>query len=47
MDFMVLQNTRLSLVMKMSETIADGLQYALWKYHRRNERVLNPYPYIQ
>ena len=45
MDFMVLQNTRLSLVMKMSETIADGLQYALWKYHRNNEKIL--YPYIQ
>lgn len=43
MDFMVLQNTRLSLVMKMSETIADGLQYALWKYHRRNDRILNPF----
>lgn len=46
MDFMVLQNTRLSLVMKMSETIADGLQYALWKYHRNSGRILNPY-YIQ
>jgi len=45
MDFLVLQNTRLSLVMKMSETIADGLQYALWKYHRNNEKIL--YPYIQ
>lgn len=43
MDFMVLQNTRLSLVMKMSETIADGLQYALWRHYRRNERILNQY----
>jgi putative sporulation protein YyaC len=38
MEFMVLQNTRLSLVMKMAETIADGLHHALWKYNgRRNE----------
>lgn len=43
MDFMVLQNTRLSLVMKMSETIADGLQYALWKYYRNNEKILNSF----
>jgi putative sporulation protein YyaC len=43
MDFMVLQNTRLSLVMKMSETIADGLQYALWKYHRTGGKLLNPH----
>jgi putative sporulation protein YyaC len=34
MDFMILQNTRLGLVMKMAEIIADGLQYALWKYYR-------------
>jgi len=43
MDFLVLQNTRLSLVMKMSETIADGLQYALWKYHRNNGKILSSY----
>jgi putative sporulation protein YyaC len=34
MEFMVLQNTRLGLVMKMAETIADGLNHALWKYNR-------------
>jgi len=28
------QNTRLGLVMKMAETIADGLNHALWKYNR-------------
>lgn len=37
MDFMVLQNTRLGLVMKMAETISDGLRHALWKY-RHHER---------
>lgn len=31
MEYLVLQNTRLSLVMKMAETIADGIRYSLWK----------------
>lgn len=34
MNFMVLQNTRLGLVMKMAETIADGLNHAIWLYCR-------------
>ncbi|NLM26697.1 MAG: spore protease YyaC [Clostridiaceae bacterium] len=41
MEFMVLQNTRLSLVMKMAETIADGLHHALWKYNRSRTEYLN------
>jgi putative sporulation protein YyaC len=40
MEFMVLQNTRLSLVMKMAETIADGLHHALWKYNRGRTEYL-------
>lgn len=43
MDFIILQNTRLGTVMKMAETIADGLQYALWKHHRKREETLNQY----
>ncbi len=43
MDFMVLQNTRLALVMKMAETIADGIQHALWKYKRCREAVRDRY----
>lgn len=43
MDFIILQNTRLGLVMKMSEAIADGLQYALWKYHRHRGEILTHY----
>lgn len=43
MDFMVLQNTRLGLVMKMSEIIADGLQHALWKYHRNAGEIAGRY----
>lgn len=31
MEFLVLQNTRLSLVMKMSEVISNGIHYGLWK----------------
>ncbi|MDP4093979.1 MAG: spore protease YyaC [Bacillota bacterium] len=31
MDFLVLQNTRLSLVMKMADTISAGIRYVLWK----------------
>ena len=43
MDFMVLQNTRLGIVMKMAEIIADGLQHALWKYHRYGREIVNHY----
>lgn len=31
MDFLVLQNTRLSIVMKMADVIATGIKYVLWK----------------
>jgi putative sporulation protein YyaC len=31
MDFLILQNTRLSIVMKMADTIAMGIRYVLWK----------------
>lgn len=31
MEYLVLQNTRLSLVMKMAETIAEGIKFSLWK----------------
>ncbi|HEY8500213.1 MAG TPA: spore protease YyaC [Clostridia bacterium] len=41
MEFMVLQNTRLSLVMKMAETISDGLHHALWKYNRSRMEYLD------
>lgn len=43
MEFVVLQNTKLGLVMKMAETIADGLKHALWKYHRDERDLLNRY----
>ncbi|MCX8129662.1 MAG: spore protease YyaC [Clostridia bacterium] len=31
MDFLVLQNTRLSIVMKMADLISMGIRYVLWK----------------
>lgn len=33
MEYMVLQNTRLSLVMKMAETISEGISKNISKYH--------------
>jgi putative sporulation protein YyaC len=31
MDFLILQNTRLSIVMKMADLISTGIKYVLWK----------------
>ncbi len=31
MDFLVLQNTRLNVVMKMADLIATGIRYVMWK----------------
>lgn len=33
MNMVVLQNTRLSLVMKMADTIASSMKYCLWRYY--------------
>lgn len=34
MEYLVLQNTRLSLVMKMAETLAQSIKFSIWKHHR-------------
>lgn len=34
MEYMVLQNTRLSLVMEMADTIARGINQSLYNYHK-------------
>ena len=34
MNMVILQNTRLSLVMKMADTIASGIKYCLWRYYQ-------------
>jgi putative sporulation protein YyaC len=31
MDFLILQNTRLSIVMKMADLISSGIRFVLWK----------------
>lgn len=35
MDFLILQNTRLSLVMKMADLVSEGIKYSLWKCGRK------------
>lgn len=40
MDFLVLQNTRLSLVMKMADLVATGIRYVLWKMEKDPEMSL-------
>ncbi|NLN49626.1 MAG: spore protease YyaC [Clostridiales bacterium] len=42
MEVMVLQNTRLSLVMNMANIIAGGIRHNLWKNHR--SEYLTPQP---
>lgn len=37
MDFLVLQNTRLHVVMKIADLIAAGIRYVLWKLENEGE----------
>ena len=37
MDFLVLQNTRLNVVMKMADLISMGIKYVLWKVEKEPE----------
>lgn len=39
MEYMILQNTRLQLVMKMADTIAEGIKFSLWKMNK--EKLLS------
>ena len=41
MEFFVLQNTRLNLVMRMAKTIANGIYLASLQYHKQNWLELN------
>lgn len=36
MDFLILQNTRLGVVMKMADIIASGVKYVLWRLQRED-----------
>lgn len=45
MEIMVLQNTRLSLVMNMANTVSKGIRYNMWKFHNGQQtRKSNLYP---
>lgn len=39
LNFIVLQNTRLSLVMKMADMIASGIRYTIWKMQKANSSL--------
>ncbi|SDL15071.1 spore protease YyaC [Natronincola ferrireducens] len=39
MEYMILQNTRLQLVMKMADAISDGIKFSMWKLHK--EKLLS------
>ncbi|MCC5909539.1 MAG: spore protease YyaC [Clostridiaceae bacterium] len=39
MEYMILQNTRLNLVMKMADTISEGIKFSLWKLNK--EKMLS------
>ncbi len=39
MNMAILQNTRLSLVMKMADMIALNIRYCLWRYFQNNETL--------
>lgn len=39
MEYMVLQNTRLSTVMKMADVISSGFITSLWKFFKQKERL--------
>ncbi len=38
MEYIVLQNTRLNLVMNMAETLADAIYFGLWKFEKENKK---------
>ncbi|MCT4605871.1 MAG: spore protease YyaC [Marinisporobacter sp.] len=38
MEYMLLQNTRLNLVMKMADTIATGIPYSIWKFFKNSQK---------
>lgn len=37
MDFLILQNTRLSLVMKIADIVANGIKYVSWRISKEND----------
>ncbi|KAB3531883.1 spore protease YyaC [Alkaliphilus pronyensis] len=43
MEYIVLQNTRLSLVMRMAEIISEGIKFSLWKLNNQGHTVETNY----
>lgn len=44
MEMLILQNTRLNIVMKMADIISSGINHCLWKYNKNiNRKVYNPF----
>jgi len=39
MDMIILQNTRLSLVMQMADIISSGIKYSLWRYFQLERQL--------
>lgn len=39
LDFLVLQNTRLNVVMRMADIISSGIRYVLWQTEKRNRII--------
>ncbi|PAB58447.1 spore protease YyaC [Anaeromicrobium sediminis] len=40
MEYIVLQNTRLNLVMKMADTISEGIRHCLWSFNKPKQSNL-------
>ena len=36
MEYLILQNTRLNLVMRMADIISSGIHFNIWKYVKDN-----------
>lgn len=43
MDMLVLQNTRLSIVMQMADVISSGIKHGLWKHYNKLDNQLTSY----
>ena len=39
MDFLVLQNTRLNIVMRMADLVSAGIRYVMWKLKREGPEI--------
>jgi len=41
MEYLILQNTRLNLVMRMADIISSGIHFNIWKYVKDNNDISN------